>query len=177
VTITRFGPRHAAALMLALATGLAACGQPAASPTIRPSATGSISTSTSPPDTETTAPAPSEGTQVSQTDTDWGRIWDEVPDTFPTIAGATPGGASAHGPASADLVVEGRSAKDIVDVLQTQLEQVGFATAGNSGPLEDGGYVLDLTGEATGCLVQVTVSPLGGLTSVTVLYGAACPFA
>jgi hypothetical protein len=161
-------------LTLLFAVAIAGCTTPTVSPsTVAEPSTAIPASGSEPPDASTSTGA---GSQVAQTDTAWGRIWDDLPRSFPTIAGATPGGASAHGPASADLVVEGRDPKDIIDVLQTQLEQVGFATAGKSGPLEDGGYVLDLTGETSGCQVQVSVAPLGGLTSVTVLYGADCPF-
>ena len=90
-------------------------------------------------------------------------------------AGRAAPGPAATGPASADLVVDGVDAKGIATVLQTLLRQAGYTTVGLSGPLEDGSYVLDMTGSAAGCKVQVSATPTGGLTTVTILYGAACP--
>jgi hypothetical protein len=154
---------------------LASCG--ATTSSVGPSPAGSISVPT--PSAGHPTPEPSAtgeiGTPVSQTDTDWGRIWDDLPATFPTIPGSTDGGASAAGPASADLVVEGSDAAAVATLLRDRLEQAGYATEGLSGPLEDGGYVLDMSG-GDGCFVQVTARPIGGLTAVTVLYGAGCPF-
>jgi hypothetical protein len=59
--------------------------------------------------------------------------------------------------------------------MQSQLQQSTYSTEARSGPLEDGSYVLDSTGSSPGCRVQVSVAPLGGLTTVTVRYGAGCP--
>jgi hypothetical protein len=63
----------------------------------------------------------------------------------------------------------------VAKALVTQLASVGFPTAGLGSALEDGSYVLDATGSAPGCKVQVTIKPLGDKTFVTILYGAACP--
>ncbi|HEY2888906.1 MAG TPA: hypothetical protein VGJ17_09835, partial [Candidatus Limnocylindrales bacterium] len=93
---------------------------------------------------------------------------------FPAIAGSTPDDAAA-GPASAVLVVPGDVAKTVATSLQTRLEAAGYTTTGLGGPLEDGTYTLDMTGPSTECMLQVTASPTGGLTTVTILYGAACP--
>jgi hypothetical protein len=112
---------------------------------------------------------------VGQTDTEWGRIWDTLPSGFPTYPGSTPGEETATGPASANLVVDGIDSKGIATLLQTLLTQAGYTTNGLSGPLEDGGYVLDMTGSPPGCKIQVTASPTGSLTTITILYGAACP--
>ncbi len=135
-----------------------------------------------------TAPAVSPGATVAsssaggslaplagQTDTDWGRIWDTLPGGFPTISGATAGEETATGPATADLIVDGVDAKGITTRFETLLEGAGFTTAGLSGPLENGGYVLTMNGSAPGCEVQVSVAPTGSLTTLTILYGASCP--
>ena len=131
---------------------------PTAAPSVLPSVTGS-------------APAPADG----QSDTEWGRIWDTLPSGFPVYPGSTPGEETATGPASANLVVDGLDAKGIVTLFQTLLKQAGYQTAGLQGPLEDGSYVLDMTGPAAGCKVQVSAAPTGSLTTLTILYGAACP--
>ena len=161
---------HAAAVLVLVGLVAAGCGSGAASvapesptlaprPSVPPSVTGSI-----PP-----------STPAGQTDTDWGRIWDTLPSDFPTFPGSTPAEETATGPASANLVVNGGKANEIATFFQTRLEQAGFRTQGVSGPLEDGGYVLDMTGPVAGCDVNVAVTPKGSLTTVTILYGADCP--
>jgi hypothetical protein len=44
-----------------------------------------------------------------------------------------------------------------------------------SGPLEDGGMTLDSEG-AAGCMARTTIARTGSVTTMTVLYGATCPF-
>lgn len=142
-------------------------------------ATASLSSSATPVASAnpSTAPAPASagaGSVASQTDTPWGRIWDTLPGGFPAIPGSTPTEA-ADGPASATLVVQGDTAKAIATSMQAALSAAGFRTEGLSGPLEDGTYVLDMAGTPAGCVVQVTAKPLGGVTTVTIMYGAVCP--
>ena len=121
-----------------------------------------------------TAAAPSQGA-TSQSDTDWGRIWDSLPSGFPTIPGSTPSEEAASGPASATFTVNGNAAKAIATTLQTQLAATGYTTVALGGPLEDGTYTLDMTGQPAGCMLQVRAAPLGSVTTVTILYGATCP--
>jgi hypothetical protein len=157
--------RRAVAVALVSLFAFAACGSSASSATPTPAAAASVVPSV------TGSIPPVSG----QTDTEWGRIWDTLPSGFPTYPGSTPGEETASGPASANLVVDGLDAKGIATLLQTLLTQAGYTTAGLSGPLEDGSYVLDMTGPPAGCKLQVTAAPTGGLTTVTILYGAACP--
>ncbi len=157
---------------IGLAVVLAACSSSATSPA--PSPTDSApATAASPADG---TPTGAIGSPMAQTDTDWGRIWDGLPGDFPTVPGATPGDATGTGAASADLVVEGGDPQAIENLLETQLNGLGYATVGSSGPLEDGSYVLDMTGSGVGCMVQVTASPMGSLIAIRIMYGAACPF-
>lgn len=130
-----------------------------------------------------TAPAATSGapanvsprTLPGQTDTAWGRIWDSLPAGFPAYPGSTPAEAAATGPSSAVLAVQGVGAKTIADWMQSKLELASYSTEALSGPLEDGSFVLDSTGQAPGCRVQISIAPLGGLVTMTVLYGARCP--
>ncbi len=46
----------------------------------------------------------------------------------------------------------------------------------DAGPYEDGGFVIDATGPARGCRVQVSLAKMGTATVATILFGAACPF-
>jgi hypothetical protein len=121
------------------------------------------------------SPAASGDTTTSQTDTAWGRIWDTLPPSFPSIPGARPSEEAATGAASANLVIEGNVARLVAAALVTQLATAGFPTSGVGTPLEDGSYTLEATGSAPGCKVQLTIKPMGGETFVTILYGAACP--
>src|SRR6476646_6826509 len=164
-------PTSARALCLSVVFvfALAACGPGA---TATPSVTAATAVAT-PSVTPTTAP--SSGPKVSQSDTDWGRIWDGLPPGFPSIPGATPDENAAGGPASAVFVVQDGDATVIATSLQTALKSAGYTTVGSMDPLEDGSGVLEMTGSPAGCAVQVTASPTGGLTTVRILYGAGCP--
>ena len=163
---------HRIGLLLVVVAVVAAC-DPSRSTTTPASTaeTGAPAASSS----TRTAVASTGGNQASQTDTDWGRIWDSLPNGFPRYAGSTPGDEAATGAASAILLVQTADAKGIATFFKTALENGGYRTDGLSGPLEDGGYVLDMTGPNAGCKLQVTAAPTGGLTTVKILYGAACP--
>ena len=156
-----------------VAIGLAACEPGSSSPSPAASEVGS-SASVAPASGSSSQDA-SAAAPAGQTDTAWGRIWDSVPATFPTYPGATPAEEAATGPASATLAVSGADARSIAAWMQSALERATYSTEALNGPLEDGSFVLASSGPAPGCRVQVSIAPLGGLTTVTVLYGAACP--
>jgi hypothetical protein len=157
-----------------LLLGLAAC-QPATG-SVPPAASGSAAAASSAPPAGSSLPlAASPSAQAGQTDTAWGRIWDSLPSGFPAYPGSTPAEEVASGPASAVLAIQGVDAKTIAGWMQSKLGLASYSTEALNGPLEDGSYVLDSTGPAPGCRVQVSIAPLGGLTTVTVLYGASCP--
>lgn len=163
-----------------LATGLAVLVMAACQPvgaSVAPSAvaTGPGTSIGASPSEPSASAAASSSLLAGQTDTAWGRIWDSVPAGFPTYPGATPAEEAATGPASAVLAVPGVEATAIADWMQSRLEQASYRTESRSGPLEDGSYVLESTGSAPGCRVEVSVAPLGGLTTLTVRYGATCP--
>ena len=165
------GSRTAIVLWIGLAFVLAACSSAGASSPTPPSISSPAAASTA---SSASPAAAAGGSNTSQTDTDWGRIWDSLPKDFPAIAGSTPDDAAA-GPASAVLVVQGDVAKSVATSLQTQLGAAGYKTTALGGPLEDGTYTLDMTGPSTDCMLQVAATPTGGLTTVTILYGAGCP--
>ena len=164
--------RFACGLTLLAIVMIAACGSSAPAST---TASSSGSTAPSPGASAAPSTASSAATGAGQTDTEWGRIWDTLPDSFPEIPGARPTDEAAADPASARFVIAGDVARLVATALVTQLASEGFPTAGLGAPLEDGSYVLDATGPTSDCKVQVTVSPKGGETFVTILYGAACP--
>lgn len=167
--------RLVSSILIALALG--ACGPPVPS--------GPPATNTAPPTAGPTsastdavpsgsAPATSSQSAVGQTDTTWGRIWDDVPPGFPRFPGSTPADDASPDPASARYVVADGDPQAMATWLQAALETATYSTAALSGPLEDGGFVLDSVGDGE-CRIETTIAPLGGMTFVTVLYGAACP--
>jgi hypothetical protein len=110
---------------------------------------------------------------VGQTDTDWGRIWDVVPASFPRYPG-TVSTETGAGPTSGEFSVP-TDAKTAAAAMQSALEAAAYSTEAQSGPLEDGSIVIDSIGENAACRVQTRLAPLGSTTLMTVLYGAACP--
>jgi hypothetical protein len=116
------------------------------------------------------APASSTATQST---TEWGRIWDALPPSFPTYPGAQPtetGAAPATATLQLPVTVDAAAAW-----WRTALEGAGYRIEGVNGPLEDGSIVIDAEGGA-GCRVQTSVAPLGGTTVATIHVGADCPF-
>ena len=120
------------------------------------------------------SPGTSGAPQAGQTDTDWGRIWDELPEAFPVYPGATPADEAATGPVSATFALDGADPRTVATWMQTELERAAYRTEALNGPFEDGSFVLELVG-STECRIEVVAAPLGGLVTVTVRYGAACP--
>jgi len=112
--------------------------------------------------------------RVGQTDTDWGRIWDELPEAFPVYPGAAPADEAATELVSAAFALESADPRTVATWMQTELERAAYRTEALNGPFEDGSFVLELNG-STECRIEVVVAPLGGLVTVTVRYGAACP--
>ena len=164
---------------VALAVVIVGCGTSAGSASPRASA-GSISAAptTAPSATEIGASAteiPASATAgTGQTETEWGRIWDAVPASFPRFEGSTTAEEAATGPASATLVVPGATASSVASWMTGRLADAGYTVDGGSAALEDGSFVLDARRDP-GCRVGVTIAPTGGMTTVTVLYGAGCP--
>lgn len=109
----------------------------------------------------------------TQTETAWGRIWDDLPDSFPSPTGAEPATDTGQGPASAQLVVTA-AASDVADGYVSALHAAGW-TVSKEGPLEDGSIVVNAT-NAGSCKAQVTVHAISDASLVAVLYGASCPF-
>jgi hypothetical protein len=162
--------------LIVIGVTLAACGPsgpPASAGSTAPVAPSAAPSAALPatPSGATASGAAVEG----QTDTEWGRIWDSLPSSFPKIPGARPSEEAATGPASATMVIEGNVARLVAAALVTQLASAGLPTAGLGTPLEDGSYTLDATGATPGCKVRLTIKPMGDQTIVSILYGAACP--
>ena len=180
---------HAFRLTLALGSGaiLAACG-PAAGPGITPapaSATGGTPSSAPPSAVPveptpvptsafhaTPSPAP---TLPTKTKTAWGVIWDALPRAFPTPPAAEPTDTGDPEAVSATLAVPSAAAAT-ADWYRSALPRAGYSIESVNGPYENGGFVIDAVGAAPDCRVQVSLARSGTTTTVTILFGAACPF-
>ena len=130
------------------------------------------------PGSATDGPTASEPpTTTTQTDTEWGLIWDDLPAGFPVYPGAVPSEEAGGGePVSATFTIPSAEAvADVVAWMQAELELATYSTFALSGPLEDGGYVIDSVGDGD-CRIVTRIAPAGSVTIVTVRFGADCPF-
>jgi hypothetical protein len=151
---------------------LAACGHVDPSEAFMQSGEASLAPSAAASRDASTATA--SGAGGTQTETGWGRIWDNVPTGFPRFPGSTIADPVSPDPVSATYAVDNDDTAQIAGWMQNALETASFGTESLSGPLEDGGFVLESVGEGE-CRIQTSVRPMGGLTFVIVRYGAACP--
>jgi hypothetical protein len=169
-------PRHPGSIAaIAVALLLAACttGSPTPASSVTTSARASDA-SGQPPSAHGSPGSAGSPVLASQTDSDWGRIWDRLPVGFPIYPGAVPAEEAQTGPVSGIFTIEGQEARGIAAWMQNELERSAYRTESLNGPLEDGGFVLESVREA-GCRIEIVVAPLGGLTTLTVRYGASCP--
>ena len=158
-----------AALPALLLVAVGACANPSPAPTASPSVTVPSLTPVPNGSAEPSGPV-----DVTQTDTDWGRIWDALPPSFLVYAGSVPTETREQGPVSAEFAVpDGPEA--VTTWLQAALEGAGYSTEALSGPLEDGSRVIDSVGDE-GCRVETVIAPMSGTTHVAVRFGADCPF-
>jgi hypothetical protein len=124
------------------------------------------------PGGSTAATAPPAGQPPTQTDTEWGRIWDGIPPSFPLARDSVP--TETRGPASATFAL-GMSAEQASDLVVAGLTERGSGVD-RAAPSEDGSVVIDALGPEPACEIQVRLTPLSGTTSMVVMFGAGCPF-
>lgn len=125
-----------------------------------------------------TPSGPATTPSTGQVETEWGRIWEAVPDGFPVPPGAQEAEAgevvsAAYGVPTVALP----NPREVVAFYGDALGRAGFP-GGVNGPFEDGSYTAVASdGQGQGCDILVTARPRGPEeTYVTVLYGAGCPF-
>jgi hypothetical protein len=114
-------------------------------------------------------------TPPSKTKTAWGVIWDALPRGFPTPPAAEPTDTGDPEAASATLAVP-RAAASTAEWYRSALPPAGYSIESINGPYENGGFVIDAVGASPACRVQVSLARSGTTTTVTILFGAACPF-
>lgn len=174
-----FAAGGVAAILVLLGVSLAGCGVAGATSTTAPG-TVEPTAMTPSPVAVTPTPVPTDAgsspppSPPSQTATDWGPIWDALPPSYPAYPGAEPT-VTGTGPATAVLDAGAADPAAVVTYYEGALEAAGTRTTSKDGPREDGSFELDSTGTG-GCLIQTTVTPMGGSTIVTILYGAECPW-
>ena len=166
------------ALLLTVSIAIAACStlNPAPSTSSTPGAVSAAPVATDSglaTEPETSDHSPDVGASaMTQTDTDWGRIWDAIPRSFPVYPGASET-TEIGSPASAQLIIPTDVATGAA-WMKGALDAKGLRTT-VSGPLEDGSMMLDSVGPS-GCAAKTTIGRTGTVTVMTVLYGANCPF-
>lgn len=162
-----------ASLLAALAI---ACGPSSAAPSVTPPNAPASPTGSETPGGSAIEPSPatSPAGSVTTTETEWGTIWDMLPAAFPVFPGAIPT-EPIDGPASGAFAVPA-GALEATAFMQSALETAGYSTEAQSGPFEDGSYVIDSVGATADCRVETRLAPLSGTTLMTVRLAAGCPF-
>lgn len=158
-------------MLVALATALAGCAGSTSSATPVPSpTTGPTAPASDPAPTGAASATP----QTTQTDTAWGRIWDDLPDGFPVFPSSTVADDATAEPVSGAFAIPEAEPDEVIAWMQAALETATYSTEALSGPFEDGSVTLDSVGDGD-CRIETVVAPMGGLTLMTIRYGAACP--
>lgn len=170
--VTALRRRVAFPFFALLVVALAGCGS-----TVAPSTRAAASARESAPEPSLTAVPGGKSTPAvtppTTTETEFGRIWDDVPASFPRLSTSTVGDRPT--PASAQFVeIVGTPASATASIRRALTAQGWSVDVGS--PLEDGTVVLEATGQPDGCKAEIRFTPLGGSVIMTVLYGAACPF-
>jgi hypothetical protein len=172
-------PRRPAALALvsilsiSLVAVIVACNPTVRAPT--PSPTAGAPSLTPVPGGASAKPSASASVSQTDTKTEVGRIWDNLPPSFPRIKGQAP--VETGGDPTSGTFAVGGSVDDTVAAMRAALTELGYNVDVASPPLEDGSVVLDAGGGPDpDCRIEVRFTPLSDMIAMAVLYGAACPF-
>ena len=112
-------------------------------------------------------------TPPTTTDTEFGKIYDALPPSFPKLLGQEPA-ETGSGPTSGSFVAN-MSVADARKIIEVSLIAQGWTVEVGS-PLEDGTVVLEATEGKVGCKTEVRFTPRTGAVIMSVQYGASCPF-
>jgi hypothetical protein len=169
------------ALVALVLAGCASVASPSPAPSL---SVGSQPPRPTPLPTATPTPPPTDGTVATapvqaipdQSETAWGRIWDELPVGFPLSGIGRLDQIDPHEGVSGAYDVAA-TVDEVAPAMQAALESATFSTLSMSGPFEDGTVVIESVGpDTTECRVETRIAPHVGGSRLTVLYGAACPF-
>jgi hypothetical protein len=161
--------RAAAVVLITTIAIVSACGSTnPTSPT--PSASPANPTLTPVPGGPSTAPPAA--ASVGQTDTEFGRIWDGLPPSFPRLPGSTP--TDLPGAFSGAFAIPGEP-EPAAEALRAALVGHGFRAEVGT-PLEDGTVVVDAGDATAACRIEARLTPRSGTVVMSVLYGASCPY-
>lgn len=156
---------------ITLAILLAGCGPAASTPAASPARSEAGVTAV-----PGRLPSPVVGATIAPpttTDTEFGRIFDALPPSFPKLLGQEPAETGA-GPTSGSFAAN-MSVGDARKIMEVSLIAQGWTVEVGS-PLEDGTIVLEATSTKAGCKTEVRFTPRSGTVIMSVLYGASCPF-
>ncbi len=173
-----------ALVVLFAATGLLAACTGAASPATAPTTSNPSPSASTPaqtlaavtptPGATLAAVTPTPGTATVVT-VAWGKIWDQVPSSFPVPSDAEPAQPAdpVEGPSSG-VFTTSLGVDEAAHGIEAGLTAAGWSLeATTSG--EDGSRDISAVGASPGCRSRVIVRPLGSVHFVTVYYGAGCP--
>lgn len=169
-----------ALVLIAQAVALAGCStEPSGFPTPAPRPTGA---SPSAPTGTGAATEPTPGPDQSgapglpsQSESEFGTVWDAVPDGFPEPRGAEPVEAE-DGPVSAASLVPAPATglRSLAELYRSAFDDKALGGS-TDGPLEDGTVVV-WASNGYGCDIYVRLAPRGGDVLVSVFFGGGCQF-
>jgi hypothetical protein len=162
-------------LIALTAAGCGATTEQSPSPTrlASPTASGAAPSLTAVPGGPASPIASPSGGRPTTTETEFGTIFDALPQSFPKLPGQEPAD-TGEGPTSGSFVVTmgvDAASAAIISGLKAQ----GW-TVESISTLEDGSTVIALTGPVARCAAEVRFVPVSGTLMMSVLYGASCPF-
>jgi len=176
---SRIGYRRALvpAVVLFSAAFVTACGGPVETQAMLASSPVLVGPSLTPvPGGSARAATPAPSIAQTESGTPIGRIWDKVPASFPGLKGSSSLEVGSSTPTSGTFAIPAKSVADAVAVVKAGLAADHMKVDAGS-PLEDGSVVMEARGGTNPtCKIEVRFAPMSGTITMTVLYGATCPF-
>jgi hypothetical protein len=158
--------------ILSLALVAAACSSNAGTPATTAAAPSPPPTAAPPEPPETVDATPA---LPGQSESEFGTIWDAVPESFPIPADAVEADPD-HGPVSGawTVSVADISAPELAGFYRDGLDDLGWGTT-IDGPLEDGSYTV-WSSDGYGCETFTRILPRGDESLITAYFGTGCPW-
>jgi len=163
--------RAVAAILIVSIAIVAGCGASNPKPPASPSSTSSGQPSLTP--VPGVASAAGASPSVLQTSTELGRIWDQLPPSFPRLPGATP--TDLPEAVSGAFAIPASEPEAAAEALRVALTNQGYRVEVGT-PLEDRTVVVTAGDTSGTCRIEARLTPRSGTVIMSVLYGAACPY-